>query len=344
VAGVGAVVVNVTATQPSQASFLTVWPSGAAQPNASNLNTAAGQTAANGSIVKLGAGGSIDIYNASGPVHVLVDVQGWFPADGELPAGLPRNVSVESDLPPNDPVRVGAACGIEAAMTDGRAHPTGPVTLVVSDNRDYLAARYSNLTGFPLAQAQALFAYADGVAVSDTHVFVNAGAQRPPRYPADWLFSVAFRIGAHEWFHNSQEAARVGLQGPGAPRQVESAWLTEAAADWFALDVTTNNGFGAFAFWNRVGAIQRDLPAFTGLGPWEQYDGFGQQILYGVLPFAGDHLIALNGSTRPLLSTYWSERARVAGSEPWQTTFERTFGRSVGEFYRSFDLFAAQLR
>ena len=90
--GVGAVALNVTATEPTAASFLTVWPTGTARPWASNLNFSAGQTVANAVIVKVGADGTISIFNNSGAVHVVVDVVGWFPANqaymGVTPARL----------------------------------------------------------------------------------------------------------------------------------------------------------------------------------------------------------------------------------------------------------------
>ena len=78
--GAAAVVVNVTITQPSQATHLTVFPSGTAAPNASNLNASAGQTIANSVVAKLGADGSITIRNHAGWADVIVDVSGWFPA------------------------------------------------------------------------------------------------------------------------------------------------------------------------------------------------------------------------------------------------------------------------
>src|SRR5580692_12930073 len=46
-AGVSAVVANVTVTDTTSAGFLTVWPTGQAQPLASNLNWTAGATVAN---------------------------------------------------------------------------------------------------------------------------------------------------------------------------------------------------------------------------------------------------------------------------------------------------------
>ena len=80
VTGVGAVALNVTAIGPTATSFLTVFPTGATQPTASNLNTAAGRTVPNMVIVPVGAGGSISIFNSSGSTHLAVDILGWFPA------------------------------------------------------------------------------------------------------------------------------------------------------------------------------------------------------------------------------------------------------------------------
>jgi len=80
--GVGAVVLNVTATGPTASSFLSVWPAGEARPNASNLNVVAGQTVPNLVIAKVGANGQVSVYNHSGSTHLVVDVAGWFPQAG----------------------------------------------------------------------------------------------------------------------------------------------------------------------------------------------------------------------------------------------------------------------
>jgi hypothetical protein len=73
-----AVVINVTVTEASATSHLTVWPTGEAKPNASNLNFVAGQAVPNLVIVKLGAGGKISIANNTGQTHVIGDVNGYF--------------------------------------------------------------------------------------------------------------------------------------------------------------------------------------------------------------------------------------------------------------------------
>ena len=64
--GVGAVVISAAATEPCVASFVSVYPAGAARPNASNLNFSAGQTIANMVIVPVGSDGKISLYNSSG--------------------------------------------------------------------------------------------------------------------------------------------------------------------------------------------------------------------------------------------------------------------------------------
>jgi hypothetical protein len=76
--GQSAVVLNVTATDPTMASYLTVWPHGTTRPTASNLNFAAGQTVANRVVVQVSADGKVDIYNAAGQVSVIADLNGAF--------------------------------------------------------------------------------------------------------------------------------------------------------------------------------------------------------------------------------------------------------------------------
>ena len=77
---VGAVVLNITATQPTTTGYVTVHPTGTALPNASNLNFVAGQTTPNLTIARVGDDGKISLYNHAGDTHLIADVAGWFPA------------------------------------------------------------------------------------------------------------------------------------------------------------------------------------------------------------------------------------------------------------------------
>ncbi|WP_344466404.1 PKD domain-containing protein [Kitasatospora kazusensis] len=81
--GTTAVVLNVTAVNPTAAGFLTVYPSGQTRPTTSNSNFVAGQTAAHLVTVPVGRDGTIKIYNHTGAVNVLVDLVGWYSSNGE---------------------------------------------------------------------------------------------------------------------------------------------------------------------------------------------------------------------------------------------------------------------
>jgi hypothetical protein len=85
VAGVGgvppnasAVVVNLTATQPSAQTWITAYPAGEVRPTASNLNVMGGQTRPNLVVARVGAGGKVSLYNFNGDTHLVADVVGWF--------------------------------------------------------------------------------------------------------------------------------------------------------------------------------------------------------------------------------------------------------------------------
>jgi len=71
------VVINMTAVNPTQDTFLTVFP-GATRPLASDLNPSEGDVAGNLSIASISPTGTISIYNNSGDVDVVIDVEGWY--------------------------------------------------------------------------------------------------------------------------------------------------------------------------------------------------------------------------------------------------------------------------
>ncbi len=82
-----AVALNVTAVEPTQDTFLTVWPAATPRPDTSNLNLKAGRVRANAVIVRLNEG-AIDIYNFAGNTFVLVDVNGWFSGGATADGGF----------------------------------------------------------------------------------------------------------------------------------------------------------------------------------------------------------------------------------------------------------------
>ncbi|MDQ1416037.1 MAG: hypothetical protein QOF81_1650 [Acidimicrobiaceae bacterium] len=115
--GATAVILNVTVTNTSAAGFLTVWPEGAGQPVASNLNWSANQTVPNRVIVPLGTGRKIDLFNSTGTTDVVVDVNGYYSAAGG------------SGYRPSTPIRVcdtrPAGPGVAANSCNDLAHGGG---------------------------------------------------------------------------------------------------------------------------------------------------------------------------------------------------------------------------
>jgi IPT/TIG domain len=77
-AGSSAVIINVTVANPTAAGDLVVWPAGATQPLASDLNFLPGQTVPNQVVVKLSAGGAISIFSPFGTTNIIIDVVGEF--------------------------------------------------------------------------------------------------------------------------------------------------------------------------------------------------------------------------------------------------------------------------
>jgi hypothetical protein len=76
--GATAVAINLTGIQPTQPTFLTVFP-GPPVPVSSDLNPAVGEIRANMVVATINpATGHISIFNLAGTVNVVVDVLGWY--------------------------------------------------------------------------------------------------------------------------------------------------------------------------------------------------------------------------------------------------------------------------
>jgi hypothetical protein len=75
-----AVVLNVTATAPTQSGHLRLFRDGDPLPAVSALNYARNQTRANNAVVPIGPSGDLAVYvgQGAGRVHVIIDVNGYF--------------------------------------------------------------------------------------------------------------------------------------------------------------------------------------------------------------------------------------------------------------------------
>ena len=73
-----AVVMNVTATDPTATGYVAVWPGGKPFYISSSLNFVKGAVVTDQAVVAPDASGHISFYNSSGSVNLVVDVEGYF--------------------------------------------------------------------------------------------------------------------------------------------------------------------------------------------------------------------------------------------------------------------------
>src|SRR5438067_1815962 len=77
--GATAAVLNLTAVDPTEESFVTAWPADSgSRPLASNLNVAPGQITPNVVTVGVGADRKVNLYNNSGLLDLVVDLAGYY--------------------------------------------------------------------------------------------------------------------------------------------------------------------------------------------------------------------------------------------------------------------------
>ena len=148
--GVSAVVLNVTVTGATLASYLTVWPAGTTRPTTSSINFVAGDTRANLVTVPLGTlgagAGKISIFNQQGGVQVIADVMGYYVADGAAAAGgLYQRVTPQRWLDTRDPSFGGPfAPGESISMPVSYADASDPANVI--DHNPHIRALAVNIT------------------------------------------------------------------------------------------------------------------------------------------------------------------------------------------------------
>jgi hypothetical protein len=102
--GVGALALNVTATNATQAGFITVHDCDAPTPNVSALNFNAGEAVANTVLIPPNTNGRV-CFTTSTPTHLIADLTGWFPDNtGFIPVPGTRWFDTRTGI---GPVRAG---------------------------------------------------------------------------------------------------------------------------------------------------------------------------------------------------------------------------------------------
>jgi hypothetical protein len=124
---------NVTVVPEGPLSYLTLWPTGQAQPGVSTLNSWDGIVVANAAIVPAGSGGAVSVF-VTNPTDLILDINGYFDtssgptsysfypatpcrvADTRGPTGQFGGPSMFADQSRDFPIPL-SSCGIPATAT-----------------------------------------------------------------------------------------------------------------------------------------------------------------------------------------------------------------------------------
>ncbi|WP_323097126.1 CHAP domain-containing protein [Intrasporangium sp. YIM S08009] len=174
--GVGAVLLDVSASTPSAAGFLTTWPAGAARPAAPQVRYETASPATGLVEARLGTGGAVTIHSTA-QTDVLVDVVGWLPTGADQVAlGPTRVLDSQTGLGyPTGRVAAGQAplvpvVGKAGVPTSGVRAAVLTVTVVSPTAAGYVTAYPSGSSETPYATVK----YASGRTVTNT-VLVPVG-------------------------------------------------------------------------------------------------------------------------------------------------------------------------
>ncbi len=155
--GASAVVLNLTVTHTTTGGHVTAFPGGSKQPNVSSINYAKGWTGANLVTVPIGANGKVDLYNSTGSVDLIADVQGWYASSDTVSASHgvggayisqtpTRIVDTRTDAGHHDPLPAGYTTEVAISYNPAIATPSQvhavAITLTATGVKDtgYLTA------------------------------------------------------------------------------------------------------------------------------------------------------------------------------------------------------------
>jgi hypothetical protein len=141
--GAGAVLVNVTAVQPTATGNV------AAAAGTSVVNFAPGRTVANLALVQVAADGTITLTNVSaGTVQLVVDLQGWYRSGPATAAGMTTAIDARRLLDTRSGQPVGARQSVSIQVTggNGRPYPAAGLSAVLVNITAVGATRAGDVT------------------------------------------------------------------------------------------------------------------------------------------------------------------------------------------------------
>ena len=154
-----AVVLNVTAINPSAQTFATICPTGEDRPLAANMSVPPGDVRPNLVVVKVGTGGQISVYNNSGNADFTADVAGWYgPGGGERYTPVSPARIWDSRSGPGPVGQIGAGRSRNVTVTGVGGVPASGVTAVVLNVTAVSPSAKTFITAWPAGEARPLAA------------------------------------------------------------------------------------------------------------------------------------------------------------------------------------------
>ncbi len=152
-----AVALNVTVINPTAASHLTLYPTGASMPSTSNINFVAGQVVANMADVGVGRDRRIDVVNNTGGLHLAIDLEGYWDdgirdgGAGFTPVAPTRLLDTRTGngMPGGLAAKVPAGGSIDVPITGRVPVPAEKVSAVVLNVTAVNGTTASHITAWP---------------------------------------------------------------------------------------------------------------------------------------------------------------------------------------------------
>jgi hypothetical protein len=185
--GVG---MNATVDNPTDASYLTVFPADAQMPLASSLNWVAGQPPTPNAVTTvLSANGEVSFYNHSGTVNLIVDIVGYYTAE-RVPESTspttstttaPTTTTTTTTTTPAEPeIVVSPGVGIASVLTSQLGTTSAHETVVTTTSgRWTISKTVATLAVCAPAAGRLFYITVDGVAMRGTALYAAAAAGGP---------------------------------------------------------------------------------------------------------------------------------------------------------------------
>lgn len=143
------VVVNITLTGADRIGFVTAFPNGQPVPDASNGNIVPGGVRANTAVVKVGAGGRINLLMAEASADVIVDVLGSFGRGGGRVTAITPERIVDSRGGLGTPARPWGENEVRDVVVAGRGGVPAGATAVIANLTATSTTSWGFLSAWP---------------------------------------------------------------------------------------------------------------------------------------------------------------------------------------------------